>query len=436
MNEITIKNKKEYDIIDILKNQRTAQKLFHYLTTNEVHNLMIANKTIYKVLKDPETYIYNKYMFKKYKDNYLFFYQNNVKIKKLHQILEVINYSDDIYKKLYRISEIIVLFYYFSGCVLLLDLFVLFVLIDKSVNHFDDFLPQIPLVIFWVLCIAIIVSISILEKVSVNKIKKYFREKKIVKEKDLIEKKILSNISKRLCNLKPISYRTISFTYILCFIPILYKYFFSTLYSTIFLYVSALFCILGFIHDFTKFFYYKFKHKNSKVIVYQNIFENLDQVNYFNIKLRNILLHYPHWNVSEARLGFEFYFWLGIFHGVIMFYAYLIGKKLDNSDFGVSWRILLIPLYIACFIIVLWGIIYIYSIKQHKSEYKWILVTTIIIIMVCTIVNCVFWPNFYTKNKSITRFFPIVIDGIITLVVMVHVYFLYKSKRKYLTEDI
>ena len=109
---------------------------------------------------------------------------------------------------------------------------------------------------------------------------------------------------------------------------------------------------------------------------------------------------------------------------------------MDDSDFGVSWRILLIPLYIACFIIVLWGIIYIYSIKQHKSEYKWILVTTIIIIMVCTIVNCVFWPNFYTKNKSITRFFPIVIDGIITLVVMVHVYFLYKSKRKYLTEDI
>ena len=74
MNEIETKPTKRVELIDILKNQRTSQKLLHYLTTNEVHNLMIANKTIYKVLKDPETYIYNKYMFKKYKDNYLFFY--------------------------------------------------------------------------------------------------------------------------------------------------------------------------------------------------------------------------------------------------------------------------------------------------------------------------------------------------------------------------
>ena len=56
--------------------------------------------------------------------------------------------------------------------------------------------------------------------------------------------------------------------------------------------------------------------------------------------------------------------------------------------------------------------------------------------MICTTVNCVFWPNFYIKHKSITRFFPIVIDGIITITVMVHAFFLYKSKKKYLSEDI
>ena len=436
MNEIIIKKNQGIDLADILKNQRIAQKILHYLTTKEVHKLMQTSKTIYNVFKDPKTYIYNKYMFKKYKDNYLFFYQNNIILRKLHQILEVINYSDEIYKNLYKKTNVMVIIYYFAGCILLLDLFVLFVMIDKSVNHFDDFLPHIPLVIFWVLCIAIILSVSILEYIAFNKIKSFFRQKNIVNSSEIIENKILSNISIRLRNLKPISYRTISFTYIFCYIPIMYKFFFTTKYSTIFLYASGLFCLLGLIYDLIKFFYYKFTHKESKISAYHQIYKDLNHEKYFFRKLSNIISYYPKYNVSEMRLAAEFYFWYSIFHGVIMFYAYLIGKKLDNSNFGVSWRILLIPLYIACFIIVLWGIIYIYSIKQHKSEYKWILVLTIIIIMICTAVNCVFWPNFYTKHKSITRFFPLVIDAIITVVAMVHVIFLYLSKKKYFTEDI
>ena len=102
-----------------------------------------------------------------------------IQIRKLRKILEVISYSDDKYKALYKITDTLVIIYYFAGCILLLDVFVLFVMIDKSVNHFDDFLPQIPLVIFWVLSIAILVSILILERVTVNKIKKTFREKYI-----------------------------------------------------------------------------------------------------------------------------------------------------------------------------------------------------------------------------------------------------------------
>ncbi len=435
MNETSIEDSRNVDLFDVLKNPKASQKILNYLTTNEMYNLMIANKTIYNIFKDPKTFIYNKYMFKKYKDNFLFFYYHNVELKKLNQILEVISFSDNIYKRLYKKTDIIIFIYYFAGCVLLLDIFVLLVMIDKSVNHFEDFLPHIPLVIFWGLCVAVILSISILEKIAYNKIKYFFRQKDIVKEGDPLEKKILDNISRRLCNQKPIAYKTISITYILCFIPIMYKYFFSTRYSTIFLYVSGLLCLIGFIYDISHFFYYKYAHKNSKLVVYQNIYENINPKYYYR-KLRNILSYYPHFNVSEVRLVLVFYFCLAVFHGVIMFYSFLIGKKLDDSTFGVSWRILLIPLYIVCAIIVLWGIIYSYSIKQHKSEYKWILVTTIVIIMVCSIVNCVFWPNFYTKYKSITRFFPIVIDGIITVAVIIHWFFLYKSKKKYIGEDI
>ena len=434
MNEIITK-KNKVDLLDILKNQKTAQKILHYLTTNEVHNLMLCNKTYYNAFKDPKTYIYHKYMFKKYKDNYLFLYKNNINLRQLHQILEVIIYSDNIYKKVYQKIQIMIIFFYIAGCILILDIFVLFVLLDKNVSHFGDFLPQIPLVIFWVLCVAIIISTSLLEKCAVNNIKNYFRSKKIVKEDDSSEKIILENISKRLCNQKPVSYRPISYTYILCFIPVMIKYFYQTKYTTTFFYVSGLFCSIGFVYDFTTFFYYKYSHQISKQVVYYNIYKDFCPEFYFS-KMRKIKPYNYFYNVSETRLGFQYYFWLAIFHGVIIFYSYLIGKKLDDSNFLVSWRVLLIPLYIVCFIIVLWGALYIYSIKQHKSEYKPILVITIIIIMICTIVNCVFWPNFYVKHKSVTRFFPNIIDGILTVTIILHCFFIYKSKKKYEADDI
>ena len=434
MNENVKHFEKKAELLDILNNQRTAQKLLRYLTTEEVHNLMLSNRRTYFAFVNPKTYIYNKYMFKKYKDNYIFFYNNNIILKKLNQLLEVINFSDDIYTNIYNKTNKIVISFYFIGCFLILDLFVLFVMINNKVKYFDDYLPQIPLVLFWILCIFQLIFIFILEKIGVNKIKKYFRQKKIVDENSLIEKKILRSISKRLYHKRPVSYRPICYTYIFCYIPIIYKTFYSLSYKTAFLYISIIFCSIGLFLDYAFFIYYKGTHKISKKEVYKYI--NWKDEKYFYYKLENILSYYPEKNVEEIRLGFVYYFFLGIFHGVITFYAFLIGKKLDDEDFCVSWRILLIPLYIICAIIVLWGIIYIYSIKKHKSEYKTILVLTIFIIIICTILNCVFWPNFYLSNKGITRYFPIVIDGIITVTTMVHCFFLYRSKKKYLAEEI
>ena len=434
MNENVKHFEKKAELLDILNNQRTAQKLLRYLTTEEVHNLMLSNRRTYFAFVNPKTYIYNKYMFKKYKDNYIFFYNNNIILKKLNQLLEVINFSDDIYTNIYKKTDKIVISYYFIGCFLILDLFVLFVMINNKFKYFDDYLPQIPLVLFWVLCIFQLIFIFILEKIGVNKIKKYFRQKKIVDENSLLEKKILRSISKRLYHKRPVSYRPICYTYIFCYIPIIYKSFNSLSYETAFLYISIIFCSIGLFLDYAFFIYYKGTHKISKKKVYKYI--NWKDEKYFYYKLENILSYYPEKNVEEIRLGFVYYFFLAIFHGVIILYAFLIGKKLDDEHFGVSWRILLIPLYIICAIIVLWGIIYIYSIKKHKSEYKTILVLTIFIIIICTILNCVFWPNFYLSNKGIIRFFPIVIDIIITVTTMVHCFFLYRSKKKYLAEEI
>ena len=255
MNENVKHFEKKAELLDILNNQRTAQKLLRYLTTEEVHNLMLSNRRTYFAFVNPKTYIYNKYMFKKYKDNYIFFYNNNIILKKLNQLLEVINFSDDIYTNIYKKTDKIVISYYFIGCFLILDLFVLFVMINNKVKYFDDYLPQIPLVLFWVLCIFQLIFIFILEKIGVNKIKKYFRQKKIVDENSLIEKKILRSISKRLYHKRPVSYRPICYTYIFCYIPIIYKSFNSLSYETAFLYISIIFCSIGLFLDYAFFIY-------------------------------------------------------------------------------------------------------------------------------------------------------------------------------------
>ena len=66
MNEIQIKKQqRKTELLDILNNQRTAQKLLRYLDTEDVHNLMRSNRRTYFCFFDPKTYIYNKYMFKK-----------------------------------------------------------------------------------------------------------------------------------------------------------------------------------------------------------------------------------------------------------------------------------------------------------------------------------------------------------------------------------
>ena len=120
----------------------------------------------------------------------------------------------------------------------------------------------------------------------------------------------------------PISYRTVSFAYILCFIPVIYKYFFDTNYAIIFMYASGLFYLFGFIYDITKFSYYKFIHKKSKLVIYEDIFLDLNHKQYFYTKLRNIKSYYLPYNVSEERLAFLYFFWFAIFHGVIMLYSF------------------------------------------------------------------------------------------------------------------
>ena len=55
MNEINKQNEKKAELLDILKNQRTAQKLLKYLTTEEVHNLMICNRRTFFAFQNPNT---------------------------------------------------------------------------------------------------------------------------------------------------------------------------------------------------------------------------------------------------------------------------------------------------------------------------------------------------------------------------------------------
>ena len=89
------------------------------------------------------------------------------------------------------------------------------------------------------------------EEPKIKEIEKLSSNEKINNiENSLLEKNILYNISKRLYHKRPVSYRPICYTYIFCYIPIIYKSFNSLRYSTAFLYISAIFCTIGLFLDF------------------------------------------------------------------------------------------------------------------------------------------------------------------------------------------
>ena len=119
MNKLQNKNL----FIEIL-NDNIGKEIFKYLSLEDELKIIILNKNIYKILTK-QTFLHFKFLNKKLKDQFLFERKYKHQLLNLEKIKEILIASDDLFKKIYKKSNIMINIFYISFLILGIDLFFL-----------------------------------------------------------------------------------------------------------------------------------------------------------------------------------------------------------------------------------------------------------------------------------------------------------------------
>ena len=126
MNKLQNKNL----FIEIL-NDNIGKEIFKYLSLEDELKIIILNKNIYKILTK-QTFLHFKFLNKKLKDQFLFERKYKHQLLNLEKIKEILIASDDLFKKIYKQSNIMINIFYFSFLILGIDLFFLGLILGKD----------------------------------------------------------------------------------------------------------------------------------------------------------------------------------------------------------------------------------------------------------------------------------------------------------------
>ena len=126
MNKLQNKNL----FIEIL-NDNIGKEIFKYLSLEDELKIIILNKNIYKILTK-QTFLHYKFLNKKLKDQFLFERKYKHQLLNLEKIKEILIASDDLFKKIYKQSNIMINIFYFSFLILGIDLFFLGLILGKD----------------------------------------------------------------------------------------------------------------------------------------------------------------------------------------------------------------------------------------------------------------------------------------------------------------
>lgn len=400
---------------NILDNPDLVKNILKYLSPidaiYEMNQLVVVNKKTNQILTNPDTYTYEKYMLSYYKDYYLFVHQKKNELKVFPKILETIKESDNLYTTFYKRANTLVVIYYFSGLFLILDIFVLLLILYIKLNFWNVY-PHIPIMIFWFSSLLVLVVNYIL-KIYLEENMKKITDEKLPLLDEKTKKKLLKNISYRLRNQQPVSYKLVSFLVILCYIPIFCKFLTPVNYKWTCLIVASVFSLTFFFRDLIKMSVSKYN--NSKEIIYDYKFI-FNQNEFFKKKIEDDIRKKEVHSCFDERLMIFFdIFWKIIIFILIIFYARLVGKKIDDPNYNVNWRILLIPVDLFGVLLILWGILYMCSTKEYKMKGKYILYISLIIMLIGAGVNIIIFPNILDSQKNLNLYLiPFIVDLIIS----------------------
>ena len=415
---LKFKTKKKFE--KFLNNYRNFNLFNSYLTTEEKKNIFKLNKKI--------NFTYNKWLTKSNND-YLFNKNFYFEIKNLKKIKEIILISDQIYMKTYKFLERLVAFFYFSFVVLVIDLFPLLIILIKDSQHLNSYC-QIPFIILWLICITSGIIYLMVNNRLIKKINKLI-DSIITDATQSQNEQLAQKLKYRINNQQPIAFKLISISYILFYIPIIIKFLIKNFkkwsYQYAFTFVMSIIFIIYFFKQFYFFIQEKYNNRITKNFLYQKIYNNGDSLYYQN-KIKNYKSKSKKSYCGEIVMTISLYTTKIIIFIIFSLYFSALGKKLDDLESKTSYRFIFIPFYIITAIVIIWGILYIYSIKKFELKYKPILYINTCVLVLCSILDSVFVPLMLDKIINMNALFPVCINILISICIFLH-YFLVKNQK-------
>ena len=373
-----------------------------------------------------------KEKFEKFLNNYRNFnlFKNfYFEIKNLKKIKEIILISDQIYMKTYKFLERLVAFFYFSFVVLVIDLFTLLIILIKDSKQLNSYC-QIPFAILWLICIISGIIYLVVNNRLIKKINKLI-ESKITDATHSQNEQLAQKLKYRINNQQPIAFKLISISYILFYIPIIIKFLIKNFkkwsYQYAFSFVMSIIFIIYFFKQFYFFIQEKYNNRITKNFLYEKIYNNGDSLYYQN-KIKNYISKSKKSYCGEIVMTISLYTTKIIIFIIVSLYFSALGKKLDDLESKTPYRFIFIPFYFITLIIIIWGILYIYSIKKFELKYKPILYINTCILVLCSIFDSVFVPLMLDQIIKINAIFPACNNILISISIFLH-YFLVKNQK-------
>jgi hypothetical protein len=411
MNKLQNKNL----FIEIL-NDNIGKEIFKYLSLEDELKIIILNKNIYKILTK-QTFLHFKFLNKKLKDQFLFERKYKHQLLNLEKIKEILIASDDLFKKIYKQSNIMINIFYFSFLILGIDLFFLGLILgkDKSKKKISWY-SQLSYIFLWIESLLII----IIHLFKMRKAKKIIKEK-INKKLPMLSIKEVKNLRKkiqfRINNLQPLTFWYIAICFLFFYFPVLIKILFEKLktsYEKAYITIAWFMFYFFLIFDLINLIYKNIKNWNIKTRKYKKIYNNGKSDFYLNkiekYDNRNNKTYCNEYVLLIVHFGIKCFIF-----AVLLSYLKNLGRKFDNINYHVKWSSLFIPIYVINGFIFIWGILYIYSIKNYNIQKKPLLYLNIIIIILSSCVLSISVPQILDDNWNINLFIPAFGSLILTL---------------------
>ena len=212
------------------------------------------------------------------------------------------------------------------------------------------------------------------------------------------------------------------------YLPILIKILFESLntsYEKAYISMAWILFIFYFLVDFGKLTFKVIKNFTTKSDIYKKIYKKgnfyLNQMKKFRKKEERVFLGEFILNILNFSIKCFFF-------AIILAYLKHLGRKFDNLKYSVKWKTLFIPIYVLNVIIIIWGILYIYSIRTYEIIHKTILYITIIIVMLSSLFLGISIPQILDENWNINIIFFLLGICVLNVSIIIHYYFMKKNR--------